>query len=105
MQYTVVYPTGESQVVLNVPNYDFSWQLFYYMDKPLVLPKGSRIDVRATFDNSANNKNNPDPTQEVKWGDQSWQEMMVAFVDVVIPANMNQLEIYTGPKRQPKPAE
>ncbi len=105
MQYTVVYPTGESQVVLNVPNYDFSWQLFYYMDKPLVLPKGSRIDVRATFDNSANNKNNPDATQEVKWGDQSWQEMMVAFVDVVIPANMNQLEIYTGPKRQPKPAE
>ena len=104
MQYTAVYPTGESQILLNVPNYDFSWQLFYYMDQPITLPKGTRIDVHATFDNSANNKNNPDPTKEVKWGDQSWQEMMVGFVDVVIPANMNQIEIYRGAPK-PKPAE
>ncbi len=104
MQYTAVYPTGESQILLNVPNYDFSWQLFYYMDQPITLPKGTRIDIHATFDNSPNNKNNPDPTKEVRWGDQSWQEMMVGFVDVVIPANMNQIEIYRGPAK-PKPAE
>ena len=104
MEYTAVYPTGESEVLLSVPNYDFSWQLFYYVDKPKVLPKGTTINIHATFDNSPNNKNNPDSTKEVKWGDQSWEEMMVGFVDVVIPAKTDPLEIYRGVRPATKPA-
>ena len=90
-------------MLLNVPAYDFSWQLFYYVDKPKVLPKGTTITINATFDNSPNNKNNPDPLKEVRWGDQSWEEMMVAFVDVVIPAKTDPSEIYRG-VRPAKPA-
>ena len=104
MKYTVVYPTGERQVLLDVPNYDFNWQIFYYVEKTLDLPKGTRIEVDATYDNSANNPKNPDPAKEVRWGDQSWQEMLVGFVDVLIPADMNPMDLYRG-KPQPKPAE
>ena len=104
MKYTAIYPTGERQVLLDVPNYDFNWQIFYYVDKAIDLPKGTRIEVDATFDNSPNNPKNPDATKEVKWGDQSWQEMVVGFVDVLIPATMNPMDLYRN-RPQPKPAE
>lgn len=80
-KYTVVYPDGRSEVILNVPRYDFNWQLVYKLAEPLALPKGSRIDCVAHFDNSANNKYNPDPTKEVKWGPQTWEEMMIGWFD------------------------
>jgi len=84
--YTAIYPTGEKQVLLNVPKYDFNWQLAYETMKPVVLPKGTRIECVAHFDNSANNKFNPDPTKEVRWGDQSWEEMMIGWFGVAIDA-------------------
>ena len=84
-KYTVVYPDGREEVLLNVPRYDFNWQLQYEFAKPLSLPKGSRIDCVAHFDNSPNNKFNPDPSKEVKWGDQTWEEMMMGFFDYVVP--------------------
>jgi hypothetical protein len=55
------------------------------LDRPKVLPKGTRLEVSAGFDNSPNNKFNPDPQKEVRWGDQSWEEMMVGFFDVAVP--------------------
>src|SRR5262249_23765533 len=61
--YKAVYPTGETEVLLNVPNYRFDWQLWYEFAEPKRMPKGTRIDVTGTFDNSANNKFNPDPTK------------------------------------------
>jgi hypothetical protein len=58
-EYRAVYPTGETQTLLRVPTYDFNWQLFYYLADPVVLPKGTRIDCTAYFDNSPNNRYNP----------------------------------------------
>jgi hypothetical protein len=103
-KYTVTYPTGESEVVLNVPRYDFNWQLFYYLDKPKFMPKGTRIDCVAHFDNSPNNPANPNPKEEVRWGDQSWEEMMIGWFDVAIDVKQNPIELYTG-KKKPSSSE
>jgi hypothetical protein len=85
-EFRAVYPTGESQVLLRVPNYNFAWQLQYYLKRQLPLPKGTRIELSAWYDNSANNPTNPDPAREVRWGDQSWDEMMVGTLDLTLPA-------------------
>ena len=85
-KYTVVYPDGRDQVLLSVPRYDFNWQLAYELGQPLDLPQGARIDCVAHFDNSPNNKYNPDPTKEVKWGDQTWEEMMIGWFTYTVPA-------------------
>ena len=72
-QYKLIYPDGREDIVLNVPCYDFNWQLTYRTS--LKIPKGSRIHVEFRYDNSANNKYNPDPDRWVYYGDQSWEEM------------------------------
>ncbi|HSC29517.1 MAG TPA: hypothetical protein VLD67_19730 [Vicinamibacterales bacterium] len=80
-EYTAIYPDGRSEVILSVPRYDFNWQTDYVFAQPLKLPKGTTIRAVAHYDNSAANKSNPDPTVDVKWGDQTWEEMMfTAFV-------------------------
>jgi hypothetical protein len=84
-RYTVVYPDGRQEVLLSVPKYDFNWQLRYHLQAPLLLPKGARIDCVAHFDNSANNKYNPDPTKAVHWGEQTWEEMMIGFFTYTVP--------------------
>ena len=85
--FRAVYPTGEKQVLLSVPHYDFNWQLVYNPAQDLVMPKGSRIECVAHYDNSPNNPSNPDPTKEVRYGDQSWEEMMFGFFDVAVDAD------------------
>jgi hypothetical protein len=85
-KYTLVFPDGREEVMLNVPRYDFNWQLDYLLKSPIELPKGTRIDCVAHFDNSPNNKYNPDPSKDVKWGDQTWEEMMMGFFYYSIPA-------------------
>ncbi|HXG67805.1 MAG TPA: thiol-disulfide isomerase [Blastocatellia bacterium] len=77
--YTAVYPDGRSEILLNVPKYDFNWQHTYIPKQPIPLPKGTRLDCVAHYDNSAKNKFNPDPTKEVRWGDQTWEEMMIGW--------------------------
>jgi hypothetical protein len=77
--YKAVYPDGREQVLLSVPKYDFNWQTYYVPKEPLAIPKGTRIDCVAHFDNSTGNRFNPDPTREVKWGDQTWEEMMIGW--------------------------
>ena len=86
-EYRVVYPTGERETLLKVPNYDFGWQLTYDLATPKLLPAGTIIECTAHFDNSANNKYNPDPTKEVHFGEQTWEEMMFGFFDVAVPVN------------------
>jgi hypothetical protein len=86
-QYTVVYPDGRKEMILSVPKYDFNWQLTYELAEPLDLPKGARIDCVAWYDNSPNNKYNPDPSKEVSWGDQTWQEMMIGWFTYTVPVN------------------
>ncbi|MGC4051686.1 MAG: cytochrome c [Paludibaculum sp.] len=84
--YRVQYPGGRTETLLSVPNYSFAWQLWYNLEKPIALPKGTKILCTAHFDNSVNNRFNPDPKREVGWGDQSWDEMMVGFFNLVFPA-------------------
>jgi hypothetical protein len=86
-KYTIVYPDGRDEVILNVPKYDFNWQLGYDLKQPLRLPKGTRVDCVAHFDNSPNNKYNPDSTKEVKWGDQTWEEMMIGWFSYTVPVS------------------
>jgi hypothetical protein len=93
-EYRIVYPTGETETLLRVPRYNWHWQLWYTLAKPLVLPKGAKIECTAHFDNSPNNPDNADPTKEVSWGDQSWDEMMVGFFNLVFDANMPVKEIF-----------
>ena len=93
-EYRVVYPTGESETLLKVPHYNWHWQLWYTLATPLVLPKGTKIECTAHYDNSPNNPDNADPTKEVTWGDQSWDEMMVGFFNLVFDANMPVQEIF-----------
>ena len=82
--YKLVYPDGASKVILNVPKYDFNWQLSYLLKEPLAAPKGSRIECVAHHDNSERNKYNPDPAKEVRWGPQTWEEMMIGWFDYTI---------------------
>ena len=80
MTYSVIYPDGRTEVVLHVPRYYPDWQTDYYLKEPLSLPKGAKIHVTAHFDNSPGNKYNPDPTQTIRWGEQSWEEMMIGWL-------------------------
>jgi|CZKS01.1.fsa_nt_gi hypothetical protein len=91
--YTAVYPTGEKQVLLNVPHFDFNWQLAYVEDQELLLPKGTRIECVAHYDNSPNNPANPDATKEVRWGDQTWEEMMIGWFDVSFDAKTDPTQL------------
>jgi hypothetical protein len=73
--YTLELPDGTKRVLLSVPKYDFNWQTYYMFKEPIHVPKGARIVSTAWYDNSAANRSNPDPTIDVKWGDQTWEEM------------------------------
>jgi hypothetical protein len=82
MEILATYPDGRSETLLRVPRYNYMWQVVYILEKPLKLPKGTRIDVSATWDNSVNNKFNPDPSRTVRVGQQIWDEMLVAILGV-----------------------
>ncbi len=84
--YRIVDPDGRTETILRVPKYNWRWQLWYNLADPLFLPKGTKIECTAHFDNSADNPENPDPTKTVVWGQQSWDEMMVGFFNLVFDA-------------------
>jgi hypothetical protein len=88
-EYKLTQPGEEQQTLLKVPNYNFNWQLTYRLEQPITIQPGARMDMAAWFDNSPNNPFNPDPKSEVRWGEQSWEEMMIGFFDVAVPANMD----------------
>jgi peroxiredoxin len=82
-EYKATYPDGTGEVLLSVPAYDFGWQTSYVLETPKAMPKGTRIDCLAHFDNSAANPANPDPNRAVTWGDQTFEEMMIGYIDYV----------------------
>jgi hypothetical protein len=86
MTYHLVYPDGRDQIVLNVPKYDFNWQLLYQPRTPLRVPKGTKMYVDAHFDNSVANRANPNPNKTVYLGRMTWEEMMAPFFGVLIDA-------------------
>ena len=81
-RYTATFPDGSHEVLLSVPAYDFAWQSVYRLAEPRHIPKGTRIDCLAHFDNSSKNPSNPDPSRKVVWGDQTFEEMMIGYIDV-----------------------
>lgn len=78
-RYEAEYPDGCREILLDIPHYDFNWQLRYHLAEPKLLPAGTRLLCTAHFDNSPNNLANPDPTKPVRWGDQTWEEMMIGY--------------------------
>ncbi|MBX3443494.1 MAG: redoxin domain-containing protein [Planctomyces sp.] len=84
-------PDGSRETLLDVPHYDFNWQTSYLLAEPLTVPAGSRIVCRALFDNSEQNLANPDPSKKVYWGEQSWEEMMIGYFDIMTPRDATKL--------------
>jgi hypothetical protein len=82
-QYSIIYPDGREEVVLRVPKYDFNWQLSYKLAEPTFMPKGSTLKVTMHYDNSTGNRFNPDPTATVRWGEQTWEEMMLGYYGTI----------------------
>ncbi|HYP13593.1 MAG TPA: thiol-disulfide isomerase [Bryobacteraceae bacterium] len=89
MEIRARYPSGEVETLLNVPRYSFNWQTTYFLKEPKLLPAGSTIESTATFDNSPNNPHNPDPKKTIQWGDQSWEEMHIGFMEIAFDATVD----------------
>jgi hypothetical protein len=83
-EYHLVYPDGRSETVLSVPRYDFNWQTYYQFAQPISVPKGARLESTARYDNSDANRSNPDSTIDVKWGEQTWQEMQYSGITFTV---------------------
>lgn len=83
MKYTATYPNGTKDVLLSVPQYDFNWQWFYYPEEPVTLPEGTVIDIEAHYDNSSENPNNPDPSIDVIFGEDTYSEMMFGAFEFI----------------------
>lgn len=87
MKYEALYPNGKRETLLHVPRYDFNWQMEYVLAEPKRMPAGSWLLCTGGFDNSTLNPHNPDPTKRVHWGEQSWEEMFIGFVNTAeLPA-------------------
>jgi hypothetical protein len=102
-QYRIVYADGKTETLLNVPRYNWHWQLWYDLAEPLKLPKGTKLECTEHFDNSKNNPENPDPGKTVIWGQQSFDEMMVCMFNVTFDAKITTRQML-APSR-PKPAQ
>jgi hypothetical protein len=94
-----VYPSGESEILLKVPSYSFAWQIGYEFAKPLLLPKGTRLETITHYDNSPNNPWNPDPARAVPYGPQSWDEMDLTFLGYIIDVKSDLGPVFQGPGR------
>ena len=84
-RYELETPDGKRTTLLDVPNYDFNWQTMYLLNQPMAVPEGSRLLCEASFDNSEGNLNNPNPKQWVRFGDQTWEEMMIGYYAFAVP--------------------
>jgi hypothetical protein len=83
--YELIHPDGRKETIMNMPRYDFNWQTSYVFSEPVKLTKGTTMHCTAYFDNSAENPYNPDPEIAVRWGDQTWEEMMIGWFDIAVP--------------------
>lgn len=83
-KYTAKYPDGREEILLDVPGYDFAWQNIYTFREPKLLPRGTVLECVAHFDNSEENLSNPDPSRTVRFGDQTWEEMMIGFFNMAL---------------------
>jgi len=98
-EFRAVFPDGTREVLLRVPKYDFNWQLTYDLAQERVFPKGTKFEATAIFDNSPANPFNPDPKASVRFGDQTWDEMMVGFIDIAIKPDEDLAKLIKLPPR------
>jgi hypothetical protein len=93
LKWIAVWPDGRETVILDVPRFDFNWQIHYELETPLKLPAGSKIVGIGIYDNSLKNRWNPGPHLEVYWAEQSWDEMYQAFTEYTVDSqDLVQLE-------------
>jgi hypothetical protein len=92
-EYNILQAGGGIETLLRV-NYDFYWQLSYRLAEPRLLKAGTVLQAVAWYDNSKNNPHNPDPEAAVRWGDQTYDEMMVGFFDAAVPANVDKTQFF-----------
>jgi peroxiredoxin len=97
-KFTITKPHESPEIALSVPAYDFGWQTYYVLAEPMELPKGTKVDCLAHFDNSENNPYNPDASKMVRWGEQTFEEMMIGYLDMDVPVGQ---PIINGPDFQP----
>ena len=93
-EYLITGPNGHVETLLKVNHYDFQWQLNYRLAQPRFIPAGTHLTWVGYFDNSPNNPGNPDPTAEVRYGEQSWEEMMIGFFDVVVDSQLDKQKFF-----------
>src|SRR5436190_2700122 len=98
-EFRAVLPDRTREVLLRVPKYDFNWQLTYDLAEERVFPTGTKFEATAFFDNSPNNRFNPDPNASVRFGDQTWDEMMVGFIDIAIKPDQDLAKLIKFPPR------
>ncbi len=101
--YELIYPDGHKETILNMPRYDFNWQTSYIFNEPLKLPAGTTLHCTAHFDNSADNPANPDPSIPVRWGDQTWEEMMIGWFDIAVPKDWDIGDVLPRTGRRGRP--
>jgi mono/diheme cytochrome c family protein len=99
MEVRAVYPDGRVELLVSVPKYDFNWQTTYVLREPMLLPAGTRLESVARFDNSANNASNPDASVQVNWGDQTTDEMHIAFLELALPVGADAEKLFAAPPR------
>jgi hypothetical protein len=100
------YPDGRVEELLRIPKYDFNWQITYEPEGELRLPAGTKIEAFSAYDNSANNPHNPDPSKEVRWGDQTSDEMMAVYMHLAMPVGVDPRALFRrAPAYPPKPGE
>jgi hypothetical protein len=97
-EYLITGPNGHVETLLKVSRYDFQWQLNYRLAEPRLIKAGTRLTWIGYFDNSPNNPNNPDPSAEVRYGEQSWEEMMIGFFDLVVDASIDKPKFFERQK-------
>lgn len=97
-EYNLVDSAGHAETLLRV-NYDFYWQLSYRLETPRFLKSGAELQAVAWYDNSRKNPHNPDPESAVRWGDQTYDEMMVGFFDVAVPAELDKARYFIRPSQ------
>ena len=97
-EYEIVGPNGYADTLLRVKPYDFFWQMTYLLRTPRLLRAGTRLRWTGTFDNSVHNRRNPDPSAEVRWGEQSRDEMMIGFFDVAVESNIDKRQLFVRSK-------
>jgi peroxiredoxin len=87
-RYELKRPDGRTETILDVPSYDFNWQTSYQLAEPIKVPAGASMHCIAHYDNSENNRNNPDPNATVRWGEQTWDEMLIGYFDIAVPRSV-----------------